>query len=318
MSIQKESKLAKIIAISGTTASGKTSLGVDLAYNFEGEIISADSRQVYKGMDIGTGKDLDEYVIRDKADKKFKIPYHLIDVVEPNREFNLAEFQKMAYQAIERVLSKNKLPIVVGGTGLYLQSLIDGYQLSGAGQDMELRSESEQLSSQDLFEEIKKRNPGFASRINSSDKKNKLRLIRYLEVLSGQEDSNTKNAGVPKFDSLVLGLTHPMEELEKRIYRRLVQRLEQEGLIDEVERLHQEGLSWSGLEKFGLEYRWVAYYLQEKIDYEEMLEKLYLQIRKFAKKQITWLKRWERQGRRIHWIKSREEARDLVRDFIKK
>ncbi len=317
MSIQNKPFLPKIVAVLGTTASGKTRLGVLIASRFEGEIVSADSRQVYKGMDIGTGKDLKEYIVQDQEGHSMEIPYHLIDMVRPDQDFSLAQFQKEAYRKIDDILSRKKLPVVVGGTGLYAQAIIEGYNLSSRGRDHLWRREAEDLSAEELFLKIRRKKPDFASKINPSDRKNKIRLIRYWEVLN-QESSNLDFSAQPRYDSLVLGLTHPFEDLEKRIYNRLSERLDKEGMVEEVRRLQEGGLSWKRLESFGLEYKWIALYLQGKIDYPDMKEQLYTKIRKFAKKQLTWLRRWEKQGRKVNWVKSEKEALSLVDSFLQR
>lgn len=307
----------KIVAVVGTTASGKTKLGVELVRKFNGEIVSADSRQVYKGMDIGTGKDLSDYFFRNWRGQRTKIAYHLLDVVEPDQDFDLAEFQKEAYKVIDDILSRGKLPIIVGGSGLYAQALVEGYELSSAGRDEELRRKVEELPPKELFKKIEHKDPDFASRINQSDRGNKLRLTRYWERLN-QETVRSGSSFSPRYQALVLGLTYPPQQLEQRIRLRLKQRLEQEGMIEEVKSLSRDkGLSWSRLESFGLEYKWVAYYLQGKLDYEEMFSGLFQDIKKFAKKQLSWLRRWQKQGRQINWVKDKKEAGNRVKAFLK-
>jgi tRNA dimethylallyltransferase len=359
----------KIIAIVGTNASGKTGLGVHLANKFNGEIVSADSRQVYKGMDIGTGKDLSEYKVKNKdseyridntkfsgssrrrfappQDDSVFIPYHLIDIVEPDEEFSLAQFQKLAYQAIDDIIKRGKLPIIVGGTGLYVQAIIDEYDLSDAGPDKKLRQELEKLNADKLFKKLHKLNTYFADRLNESDRKNKRRLIRYIEIIKDNpekeaeplmrgsaSDSNKPHPSLllgkgrgnkGKYESLIIGLTWPRETLAKRIRQRLLERLKKRDMVGEVKRLHEQGISWRRLEDFGLEYKFIAQYLQKKIEYGEMVEKLYRAIKQFAKRQMTWLKRWERpfdrtqgrQGAKIYWVKEEKEAEELVKKFIK-
>jgi tRNA dimethylallyltransferase len=300
----------KIIVILGPTASGKTKLGVDLARKFNGEIISADSRQVYRGMDVGTGKDLKEY-----GDVK----YHLIDIVSPNTKFSLAKYQKLAFEAINNILKRGKTPIIVGGTGLYLQAVVDNYNLNGAKPDKNLREELERKNVEELFSELEKINSKFANKLNDSEKKNKRRLIRYIEVMQnkgGEGITNPTGFPIPKnYDFLLLGLTHSKEVLWERIYKRLVDRLEKENMIDEVKNLHAEGVSWKRLESFGLEYKFISLYLQEKMDYEEMLEKLNIASRQFAKRQMTWFRRWEKQRKKIYWVNSEKEAEKLIRKF---
>jgi tRNA dimethylallyltransferase len=342
----------KILVILGPTSSGKTRLAVSLAAKYNGEIVSADSRQVYRGMDIGTGKDLDEYMIgnrelgiRRKKDKaqipnsQFQIPYHLIDVADPKDTFNLAMYQNLAYEAIGDILSRGKLPILVGGTGLYLQAVIDGYDLSRAKPDLKLRAELEKKTIAQLFDIIQKTNKKFAEKINESDRKNKRRLIRYVEILKtlplrpeygasafakamadkmeGQEKhEGTKTKKQKKYESLIIGISTDKEILNKRINKRLIERLEKEDIIGEVERLHREGLDWKRLESFGLEYKFLSLYLQDKMEYDEMVEKLFIAIRQFARRQMTWFRRWEKQGTRINWINDEKTATKLLKKFL--
>jgi len=306
---------SKVIVILGTTASGKTGLGVKLADIFKGEIISADSRQVYVGMDIGSGKDLPDYVVKKSGRKTKKIKYHLIDMADPRKEFNLKRYQKLAFKALKDILDRHKLPIIVGGTGLYLQAVIDNYHLSDVKPDIKLREELEPLSSAELYDKLCLKNKAFAEKLNNSDKNNKRHLIRYLEVLSGDlsYQAKTKEA---LYDFLILGLDIPKEILCPRILKRLQDRLEQQDMLGEVKRLHREGVSWERLEGFGLEYRYLSFYLQDKITYEEMTEKLFIAICQFAKRQKTWYRRWAKQGKKIHWIKDLKEAQRLIKDFL--
>jgi tRNA dimethylallyltransferase len=300
----------KIIVVLGTTASGKTSLGVKLAAKYNGEIISADSRQVFKGMDIGTGKDLAEYQVGRK-----KIPYHLIDVVSPNTEFNLANYQKLTKDAIADILSRGKLPIIVGGTGLYLQAIIDGYKLTKGVPDPKRRAELDAMTASELLKIVEKMNAEFAHHLNNSDKHNPRRLIRYIEIME-QGGSTKPVKRQDKYNFLLLGLSWPDDVLRERIMARLMSRLDKENMVGEIENLQADGVSWQRLNSFGLEYRFIAYYLQGKLEYDEMIEKLGIAIYRFAKRQKTWFKRWEKQGRKIEWIKDLKEAEKLVDKFL--
>ncbi|MDO8593188.1 MAG: tRNA (adenosine(37)-N6)-dimethylallyltransferase MiaA [bacterium] len=326
--INKKITNSKVIIILGPTSSGKTKLAVRLAALFNGEIVSADSRQVYKGMDVGTGKDLGEYTV----------PYHLIDVADPKKQFDVAKYQKLAYQAIDNILKRGKLPIVAGGSGLYLQAVVDGYKLNKVKADKALRRELEKLTIEQLLNKLKALNPAFASKLNQSDSKNKRRLIRYVEIMSNNVIARsavpTRHCGLdPQSRSLsiaansgfrlggrndvkIIGLTCPREVLNERIRQRLIDRLEKEDMIGEVKRLHREGLSWKRLESFGLEYKFIARYLQGKMKYEEMVEKLNIASRQFARKQMTWFRRWERQGREIEWMDDGEKAVGAVSKFL--
>jgi len=297
-----------VLVILGPTASGKTSLAISLANKYSGEIVSADSRQVYKGMDIGTGKDLKDY----RQGKKIT-PYHLIDVVSPKTHFNLAKYQKKAIKAISDILNRDKLAILVGGSGLYLQAVVDNYQLSKAKPNQAKRQKLENLSIIDLFLYLKKINPSFANKLNNSEKNNKRRLIRYIEIIEDGQSLAKKNKD--KFDFLILGLNYPNNILKERIAKRLKDRLEKEGMIEEVKNLKKAGLTWLRLKSFGLEYRFISKYLLGEISYEEMEEKLLTAIYRFAKRQNTWFRRWEKQGRKINWVKNISEAEKILEKY---
>ena len=313
MSIKKSNvleSLPRVLVILGPTASGKTKLAVSLADSLNGEIISADSRQVYQGMDIGTGKDLGEYKIGRR-----KIAYHLIDVVSPSNKFDLAKYQGLAFKAIEKVLKKGKLPILVGGSGLYLQAVVDNYDLSAAKADDEERSALEKLSVTEVYEKINAINPSFAEKINNSDRHNLRRLSRYLQLAEQGPSLPSKLAA--RYNYLLLGFKPGKELMRAKIQARLTERLEKEDLAGEVKRLHKEGVSWQRLESFGLEYKFVAYYLQKKISYEKMALDLNIAIRQFAKRQLTWFARWEKQGRKIVWLKNAAGAETEIKQWLK-
>jgi len=300
---------SKVLVILGTTASGKTKLGVSLALEFKGEIISADSRQVYKGLDVGTGKDLAEYKVKGK-----NTPYHLIDVASPKTKFDLAKYQKAAFAAIEKILCKGKLPIIVGGSGLYLQALVDNYQLSAIRPDVQKRKEREKKFAAELFEELSKLKPDFAARLNNSDKNNPRRLVRYLEIAEAGGSRDKKRE--PLYDFLLLGLTWPDQALRERIEFRILERLEKEGMVAEVQRLHEAGLSWQRLKSFGLEYKFISQHLLGELSYQEMIAKLSFASYRFAKRQKTWFKRWQSQGARIEWIKDRPGATEKIKRWL--
>ena len=296
-----------IIVILGPTSGGKTKLAIELANKFNGEIVSADSRQVYKGMDIGTGKDLGEY----------NVPYHLIDVANPKSQFDLVKYQKLAFSTIDDILKRGKLPILTGGSGLYIQAVVDNFKLSDSKKDLDLRKKAEKLSLEELFNKLRKLASKMADRLNNSDKNNKRRLVRYLEIL--EDDKNFKGqTGRKKYEALIIGLNCPREILKQRITKRLIKRLERQGMIEEVKKLKNNGLSWKRLENFGLEYKFIALYLQKKLSYKEMVEKLNIAINQFSKRQLTWFKRWEKQGAKIRWLKDCNAAVEDVKKFIKK
>ncbi len=307
---KKELIKPKAIIILGPTASGKTALAVRLAAKLSGEIISADSRQVYRGMDIGTGKDLAEYQVGRK-----KIPYHLIDIISPNTKFNLARYQKLAYKAIGEVVKRGNLPFVVGGSGLYLQAVADNYVLAPVKEDKEKRKELEAKSVLELFSMLLELKPEFASKLNNSDKNNKRRLVRYLEITSQDNNFSASRSEAP-YDFLILGLDISDEKMKEKIERRLDLRLEKEGLIEEVRRLHKEGVSYPRLISFGLEYKFISSFLQGKLTRIEMQDKLVTAIYRFAKRQKTWFRRWEKQGKKIVWVKDIAEAKEIIKQFI--
>ncbi len=314
-------KKNKIITIVGTTGSGKTLLAVQLALKFNGEVVSADSRQVYKYMDIGSGKDLGEYRV-EKDGEKIDIPYHLIDVVHPNNEYDLAKWLKDAKIAIEDIIEHKKLPIIAGGTGLYAQSLIDGYKLSEVSIDKNLREELEELGVDELLKKLKSINAVLVNKLNNSERNNKRRLIRHIEILTNTNQFDfvaKQKEKIAPYNHLIIGVTWPREDLRKRILKRIIDRLDNEDMLGEVRRLHSEhNVSWSKLESFGLEYKFLARHLQKKMNYNDMIKKLHIATAQFAKRQMTWLRRWEKQGAKINWIKDFMEAEKIVEDFLYK
>jgi tRNA dimethylallyltransferase len=290
------------ITILGPTAIGKTSLAVKLAYYFNGEIISADSRQVYKLMDIGTGKDLQDYYINDT-----KIEYHLIDVVHPKDDYNLFLFNQDFEKAFEIIKSKNKLPFLVGGTGLYLNSILNSYNLSCLNFSSNEYSELYNMSNEQLVERLKKYDHLVH---NKNDYMDRDRMIKRIIILENKNESRKDE----KYNSLVIGIYTDREDNKKRITKRLKDRL-QNGLIDEVKKLIEMGISYERLYYFGLEYRYVSLYLQNKLNYNDMYQKLNSQIHKFAKRQMTWFRKMEREGIQIKWFSP--DDYQVIEDYIK-
>jgi len=311
----------RLLVILGPTATGKTKLAVRLASRFNGEIVSADSRQVYKGMNIGTGKDLQDYVLQVRKSIKSKvhkaatrnIPYHLIDVVSPKTEFNLAKYLKLAHRAIQDIQIRGKLPILVGGTGLYLQAIVDGYNLSGVKPDKKLRDKLGKKSVGELQKLLQKLDRNY-----NGDLKNKRYLIRYIEMVRQArmpvKKLLTKQGS--EYDCLVLGIKFPREIINQRIDKRLIQRINNEGMIGEVKHLHQQGVSWRRLENFGLEYRFVSQYLRGRLSKDELVDKLAIAIHQFAKRQMSWYRRWEKQRKKIKWIKNYKEANKVIKGWL--
>lgn len=297
---------ADLVTILGPTASGKTGLAAKLAYEFNGEIISADSRQVYRKMDIGTGKDLDDYKL-----SGIQVPYHLIDVIEPSDEFNLFEFQIKFYNVYENITARQKLPFLVGGTGLYLSSVVQRYKLSQADFSSP-RAEVLRTYDIDRLRQIllsKKTDVH-----NKSDLTDKNRLIRA--ILIAEAETNPANE-FPEINSLVIGIRVERELIKKRITERLEKRL-REGMVEEVQNLISSGITHERLEQFGLEYRYITLYLKGVLNYNEMFRKLNSAIHSFAKRQMTWFRKMEREGVKIHWIELREysKAKKIIQDNI--
>jgi len=293
-----------MLVVLGPTASGKTSLGVKLAREFNGEIISADSRQVYRGLDIGAGKDLEEYTL-DGVD----IPYHLIDVADLSEEFSVFDFQKRCYDAFEEIRGRRVLPVMVGGTGLYIQSVLSGYRMVDAPENPALRRELTGLSDRQLEEWLRALR---GSLHNVTDLTNRERMIRAIEIAEAEKENPPSPS--PDVRPLVLGTRFPKDELHRRIRSRLEERLNH-GMIEEVEALRAQGVSWERLVALGLEYRFVAERLQGKIrNRNDLVQKLYSAICKFAKRQGTWFRRMEKMRIEIHWIDrgDYETARNLV------
>ena len=278
-----------LLVVLGPTASGKTHLAVQAARHLNGEIISADSRQVYRGLDIGSGKDLDEYG---------KTPYHLIDVVAPGYEFSLFDFAKAFSSAFDEIRGRNRLPILAGGTGLYLDAILREYELVSVAENRDLRRELEPLSMATLQVRLQALRP---EQHNTSDLEDRSRLIRAIEIAEGEKQAEAQPLCLPQLTPQVFGLRWPRELLRKRITRRLRERLDH-GLIEEVANLHAAGISWETLDYYGLEYRFVAQYLQGQINRNDLFQKLNSAIHRFAKRQETWFRRMERQGVVIHWL----------------
>ena len=292
-----------LITILGPTAVGKTSLAARLAMKYDGEVISADSRQVYRNMDIGTGKDLTDYTIDGK-----RVPYHLIDIIEPREEFNLYEFLKFFYKAFNDVTSRGKTPFLSGGTGLFLDAVLHSYNLKDAAGGEEYLRELNMLSPEELQARLLKANTKLHNTTDLLDKKRIIDAIRIAE--SAQEQGSFPGV---KMDPLVIGILLPRHEIKNRITLRLKQRL-QEGMIDEVKSLVESGLSFEKLDFFGLEYRFIGQYLKGRLSYNDMYQKLNSAIHAFAKRQMTWFRKMEREGVKINWIEGPdfEQASQII------
>ncbi|MCQ2483575.1 MAG: tRNA (adenosine(37)-N6)-dimethylallyltransferase MiaA [Clostridia bacterium] len=277
--------MEKLVVIAGTNASGKSGLGIELALRYDAEIVSADSRQVFRGLDLGSGKVTPE--------ETRGVVHHLIDVVNPNDSFALTDFQHLAYDAIDDIHSRGKKAFMVGGTGLYVNCIVDGYQLKNIPIDSEIRERVVAMSIDELKDMIRVNRPQI---LDSIDIKNKRRLERACErILCGDDD---KQPNCPRYDTLTLGVTWPRPVLYERIKERLDRRLD-EGMIEEVKKLRENGATDDFLYKLGLEYRYILMYLRGEFkNFDAFYDKLFMEIRHLAREQMTWFnKRTD-----IHWI----------------
>ena len=282
----------QLITILGPTATGKTALAAEVAYRLGGEVISADSRQVFRGMDLGTGKDLADYDIHGTH-----IPYHLIDICDPHEEYSAYRFVNDFTAAFNDIVARGRQPILCGGTGLYLDAVVRGYQLSDAPVDLEYRATLEKYSDEELTERLASYGPLH----NHTDTETRERLVRALEIQEYAAAHPDDYARLPEMRHKVFGIRLERQEIIDRIGRRLRQRLD-EGMTDEVQRLLDEGVPAARLMRFGLEYRHVTRYLQGECTEEELFRDLFTDIRRFAKRQMTWFRRMERNGVAIHWL----------------
>lgn len=289
--------MQKMITILGPTASGKTSLAAALAARIDAEIISADSRQVYRGMTIGTGKDLDDYRQGDRL-----IPYHLIDICEPGTKYNLFQYQQDFHLIYNNIVARGVRPILCGGTGLYIESVLKGYALSPVPQNQALRDKLADKSLAELtemLEDLKHRNHSVMH--NRTDVDTAQRAIRAIEIDTYNLEHPTDNRTLPPIDSVIIGVDINREERRRKITQRLKQRLE-EGMVDEIRQLLDRGIAPENLIYYGLEYKFVTEYVIGKTSYEEMFRQLEIAIHQFAKRQMTWFRGMERRGFTIHWI----------------
>lgn len=294
----------KVIVILGPTAVGKSDLAVNIAKEIDGEIISADSRQVYKGLDIGTGKITEKEMLG--------IKHYVLDVADPNKRYSVIDFKNDAESAISEIVKKNKIPIITGGTGFYIQNLIDDISLPNVKPNEELRKKLEVKNNDELFEILSDLD---SERANTIDKSNKRKLIRAIEIASeiGEVPKINTLENKSKYNALFIGLNLPSDELKERINKRLEKRIN-EGMIDEVINLNKNGLSFERMDELGLEYRYIAMYLKNILSLEEMKEKLKTEIWHYAKRQLTWFKR----DKRINWFEPSDiiVIKNKIKDFI--
>jgi tRNA dimethylallyltransferase len=281
-----------MLTILGPTATGKTQLAANIAFRIKGEVLSADSRQIYRGMDLGTGKDLADYSING-----YSVPYHLIDMAEAGTQYNVFEFQREFITSYTDIRSRGSFPIFCGGSGLYLEAVLKGYKLTQVPSDRQRRAELELLSLEELSILLK----GYKSVHNSSDTETKNRAIRAIEIEEYLLNHHELDFDFPKIDSLIVGIRLDRDIRRERITKRLKQRLK-DGMLEEVQGLLDRGISPEDLTYYGLEYKFLTLYLIGELTKEELFERLNIAIHQFAKRQMTWFRKMEREGFDIHWI----------------
>jgi tRNA dimethylallyltransferase len=304
-----ELTIFNLVTLLGPTATGKTKLAAFLAKELNGEIISADSRQVYKYMDIGTGKDLSDYIV-----DNINVPYHLINIAEPTEEYNLYRFKSDFYQTFEKIKASGKLPFLVGGTGMYLSAILENYKLLKADLSENRIDELENYSEEKLRGILLSRKP---KQHNITDLINKERIIKAILIEEANQFENIQS--VDSISSLNIGIKLERNEIKKRITDRLKKRLE-EGMIDEIKNLLDMGISHNKLSFFGLEYKFISQYVGGKINYNDMYQKLNSAIHSFAKRQMTWFRKMEREGVNISWFdgKDYEAILNFIRERMEK
>ena len=281
-----------MVTILGATASGKTTVAAHLAKSLDGEIISADSRQVYRGMDIGTGKDLSDYIIDGKL-----IPYHLIDIADAGYQYNVFEYQRDFLKVFETLQKRGKFPVLCGGTGLYIEAVLKGYKLIQVPVNEARRKELQEMS----LEELTRILSGYKELHNTSDIENKKRAVRAIEIEEHYQQHPEIDLSFPEINSLIVGVKFDRDSRRRRITQRLKDRL-QNGMIEEVEKLLAGGLSPESLTYYGLEYKYLTLYVTGEISYDEMFQSLNTAIHQFSKRQMTWFRKMEREGFKIHWL----------------
>ncbi len=293
-----------VVVILGPTATGKSDLAVFLAQKFNGEVVSADSRQVYRGLDIGSGK----ITKREMG----AVPHYMIDIASPKRTISAAQYRVQAQKAIQKIAKKNKLPILCGGSGFYIDAVLDNISLSPVPPNPRLRKKLSQQPIEKLYEILQTLDPKHAEKI---DRKNPRRVVRALEIVNAQGKVVSLKTREHLYETVFIGLTLPKEQLAEKIRMRLRKRFKQ-GMVNEVKHLHADGVSWQRLESLGLEYREIAKYLQKKMGLSEMKQHLEIAIRQFSKRQMTWFKR----NKNIQWFApdEREKISDIVAHFLDK
>ncbi|MFO7657072.1 MAG: tRNA (adenosine(37)-N6)-dimethylallyltransferase MiaA [Bacteroidales bacterium] len=295
-----------LIFIIGPTACGKTRLAVGLAARADGEIISADSRQVYRRMNIGTGKDYKDYIVNGRV-----IPSHLTDICDPGEKYNLFEYQRDFFAVYTELKKRNKIPVVCGGTGLYIEAITNAYKLLPVPPDENLRKKLEKKSLDDLAEML----AAYKELHNKTDVDTKKRAIRAIEIEEYYKKNPATTDSFPQLNSLLIGLAYERETIKKRITERLYQRLK-EGMIEEVEILLNDGVNPEDLIYYGLEYKYITLFITGRLSYDEMVEKLNIAIHQFSKRQMTWFRKMEREGAEIHWLDGNLDMETKIRKVL--
>lgn len=300
-----------MITVLGPTATGKTAFAAQLAHRINGEVISADSRQVYRGMDMGTGKDYGDYIVNGDT-----VPYHLVDIVEPGYEYNVYEFQNDFLKVYEEILSRKKIPVMCGGTGMYLEAVLNGYKLLKVPDNDDLRNQLKSKSMQELSELFR----SFKSPHNQTDLSDRKRLVRAIEIADYYKMHEESVPKFPPIKNITFGIHFERSEIRERITARLKKRIG-EGMTSEIKELLKKGITPDQLKFYGLEYKFLTQYELGEIPKEEMFRLLNTAIHQFAKRQMTWFRRMEKRGHQIHWIDgnlSMEEKIEVALRIIQK
>jgi tRNA dimethylallyltransferase len=304
----KEMKNYNMLTILGSTAVGKTGFAAHMAARLDGEVISADSRQVYRGMDIGTGKDLADYMVDGQL-----VPVHLIDIADAGYQYNVFEYQRDFLAVFEDMQQRGKFPVLCGGSGLYLEAVLNNYKLIQVPVNEPLRQQLARKSLEELTDILK----NYKSKLhNITDIENEKRAVRAIEIEQFYADNREIDTNMPVLNSLVVGIKYDRLSRRKRITERLKQRLD-EGMVEEVRRLLDSGLSLDDLTYYGLEYKYITLHLMGDLTFDQMVEKLNTAIHQFAKRQMTWFRRMERQGTNIHWFDGYQPLEEKIERVMK-
>ncbi|MBR4791116.1 MAG: tRNA (adenosine(37)-N6)-dimethylallyltransferase MiaA [Treponema sp.] len=298
------------VIVLGPTAVGKTSIGVQIAHKFNGEIISADSRQTYRHLDIGSGKDLAEYTVDGQ-----QIPYHLIDIIDLPDEYTVYNYQQDFYRAFKDIQSRGKLPVVVGGTGMYIDAIVRDYQLVNLPENSELHAQLEATPLEELAARLLELQPDLHTK---NDLQEKDRVIKALEIIEAKKAGyDTTSIERPEIKPFIIGTTLERPQVWENISIRLRERLDN-GMLEEVQSIHDSGITWERLEKLGLEYRYCSLFLQGELKTKEQLyDELFIAIRQFAKRQETWFRMMEKKGVEIHWLSKVQDKKARIEEAVK-